>query len=113
MEKTSVVQKAEKLAHYALREPKRFRQIDGFIHAGLGNVVPYDQDGDVLMMGDTIELMNGAPVRVLIDPSTTHEDAVRVLSKIAEWAKSEGHWGALSELLTDKPASEAGDSIPF
>jgi hypothetical protein len=63
--------KAKLLAHYEDKEPKVFRQFDGWLNSD--NVVGCDDDGHgltagttwELTAGTTWELMNGADVRVL------------------------------------------------
>ena len=55
---------AEKIAHYAQREPKHFLQIDGIFAAGrYDEQTPIDLEGDFLDACRTVELMHGSDVR--------------------------------------------------
>jgi hypothetical protein len=82
--------KMEKLLHYADREPKIFKQFDAFCHEEADCIMHPNEDGDVLFVGITVELMHGrAPVRVLIDPATDGIDVLRALKKIRKWIKHE------------------------
>jgi len=92
-----VMAKGAKLRHYASRDPKEFIQIDGFyLPGGCDSVMVTDNDGDCIQAGKTIELMNGADVRILIrDPRGEHgtetnkADIKRLLEKISsdiDWA---------------------------
>src|SRR5262245_7742784 len=87
-------EKAEKLAHYARRGPKSFVQIDGWrAGAWIGDSLK-DKDGHAVTGGRTVELMRGADVRVLIDPSTTPAEATALLRKAAAWVEA----GAIARL---------------
>ena len=80
---------ADKLSHYTRRDPKCFLQLDGFhvTHEG-DDVMRPDEDGDCLNATQTIELMCGATVRVLIPGDTDHRGAIRQLKKLAKWLKN-------------------------
>ena len=92
-----------KLAHYAKREPKRLLQLDAFYmpHNDDPDLHP-DKDGDVLMAGGTLELMQEAEVRVLIPTSTDKKMAVRQLKKITKWlSKDSAKWLSKNSDLFD------------
>ena len=78
-----VKKKRELLEHYAWKYPKRFYQFDFST-----NIPPLeidealDDDGDHLCWQETMELMTGVDVRVLIRPGTTRQEAIRGLEKI-------------------------------
>ena len=79
---------SEKLAHYALREPKRFLQLDGhYVPGGFDDVIPVDEDGDAVTAQGTVELMHGATVRILIPHGTSPSVAARQLKKLTKWLK--------------------------
>jgi hypothetical protein len=88
---------AEKLAQYAMREPRAFVQIDAF--AGYGDLMG-DQDGDTLTGGHTIELMRGSTVRLLIAPEADAADVARCLRKMTDWIKDDP--GLLAKLAADE-----------
>ncbi len=98
-----------KLAHYAKREPKRLLQLDAFYmpHNDDPDLHP-DKDGDVLMAGGTLELMQEAEVRVLIPTSTDRKMAVRQLKKITKWLSKDSDLFDLA-----KPLPEEGETMPF
>jgi len=98
-----------KLAHYAKREPKSFLQLDAFyMDHGYDSSMHPDKDGDVLMGGGTVELMQGAEVRVLIPTSTDKKMAVRQLKKITKWLSKDSDLFDLA-----KPLSEEVEMMPF
>jgi hypothetical protein len=77
--------KAELLSHYARKEPRAFRQFDGFLNCWGDDLLHADDDGDALTGGATWELMNtDVGVRVLIPAGTTSADARRLLRKIID-----------------------------
>lgn len=56
------------LNHYAEREPRDFVQYDAWYEPEGGDYVMVpDAEGDILMLGLTTELMQGAHVRVLVN----------------------------------------------
>ena len=61
---------AEKIAHYAQRDPRHFVQIDGIFAPMYEEGVPIDFEGDFINPCRTVELMHGSNVRVLIPDST-------------------------------------------
>lgn len=78
-----------KLLKKLARKPvTRFQQVDGFncCHPD-GDLMNGDTDGDCIIITDTDELMNGAPVRVLIHQNTDRETALRLLKKILKALK--------------------------
>jgi len=83
MEKTT----GELLNHYAKREPKEFLQIDGWYGGKWvgDSVIATDKNGYSMTGGATVELMIGADVRILIDPSTPASEAVVLLQKAIDW----------------------------
>jgi hypothetical protein len=82
----------EKLAHYATREPKHFLQLDGhYLPRNSGDGLHVDADGDALTSTATVELMQGATVRVLIPHDADPKAAVRQLKKLAKWLKGSKH----------------------
>ena len=84
--------KEEKLRHYATRDLMPFLQFDGFYDpGGYDPVMRPDSDGDSLTSGATQELMTGIPnIRILITPTTSQEQALRLLKKIRTWIKKDG-----------------------
>jgi len=79
---------ADKLAHYARKNPKQFLQMDGFyLPDGGDDLMNPDDEGDCLQAISTVELMYmfGATVRVLIGSDADRMVAVRQLQKLAEW----------------------------
>lgn len=84
--------KQEKLDHYAEREPREFKQYDGFYFEDkLGDdFTTPDADGDSITFQGTCELMTGPDgVRVLIPMGTEKKDAIRLLKKITKWIEGE------------------------
>jgi len=84
--------KGELLEKYAGKEANEFWQWDGFAEYGPGDyfMVPDDQ-GDVIMVTSTTELMTTKPeVRVLIPIGTTRYAASRLLKKIAKEIRTDG-----------------------
>ena len=85
--------KRELLDHYATREPKDFVQVDVFASLPAerqDEVMRGDEDGDVMFIRATTELMHGASIRVLADPTTTKDDAIRALTKIIDLYEHRG-----------------------
>jgi hypothetical protein len=84
-ELSQIARKVELLRHYLDREPRLFRQFDGFNPptwpVGPGSE---DADDDEFWCASTWELMNGATVRVLIPQGVDSETALRLLRKIAD-----------------------------
>jgi len=77
------------LEHYSGREPQRFVQIDGW-HGGYwknDSVVATDEHGRSMCLGETYELMHGAHVRILIEPTTAPEEARALLEQAMGWIK--------------------------
>ena len=72
------------------RELRRFLQFVAFNPPTYPMADTSDEDGDELWgMSETYELMSSANVRVLVDPTTDAETAVRMLRKIADWIEQE------------------------
>ncbi len=62
---------ADKIAHYATREPKHFLQLDAhYMPTGGDEYYSPDGDGDLLTIDRTVELMEGTTTRVLIPLDT-------------------------------------------
>ena len=103
----------KKLAQYARKQPKHFLQIDGFNYAEeFDEDVPLDAEGDSIRAQSTVELMQGATVRVFIPYEADPVIAARLMKKIAKWLKKQ------PELLEfGKPEPEKNplhdDDIPF
>jgi hypothetical protein len=74
----------ELLSHYSQREPKQFGQFDCHGDGGGWGMFEPDDDGDVIEVCFTWELMGGADVRVLIPRGTNPVAAARMLHKIAD-----------------------------
>lgn len=84
-------QKKLLLEHYSERPSTQFGQLDGFV-IGVGkgdSVMRPDDDGDWCSGGCTHELMHGADVRILIKKGTSYKDAIRLITKLLEWFKSD------------------------
>ncbi len=102
---------ANKLAHYASRKPKHFLQLDGYYMPDGDDMHCPDDDGDAVVADGTVELMNGADVRVLIPHDGDVLVAVRQLKKIAKWLKREP---SLFDLAKPREYPVYGkDDIPF
>lgn len=80
----------ELLAHYARRQVTEFVQYDGAADQKPDCAQTPDDDGDVVRMGRTTELMHGYPVRVLVKPDTSPADAARLLRKMATTIEAGG-----------------------
>jgi hypothetical protein len=82
------------LAHYASRLPKQFTKYDGFALGvdSFDDLMGPDAEGHCLSVGMTWELMAGADVHVhvLIPATTSKEDAVALLKKVADWIERDG-----------------------
>jgi len=101
----------EKLAHYALKEPKHFLQLDGHhVPGGLDDGMGVDEDGDTVTAQGTVELMRGATVRILISEGTNPKVAVRQLKKLTKWFKRNPQ---MIDYAKPKSAPPAGDDVPF
>lgn len=86
--------KQELLDHYSDKEPHLFWQWDGFNEQWGDNVTGHDEDGHQVFGSETYELMSGFPaVRVLVEPGTSKEDALALLSKITGRVKESGITG--------------------
>ena len=79
----------ELLNHYAKREPKEFLQLDGWYGGKWAgdSIVATDENGYSGTGRITVELMIGADVRVLIDPSTPASEAIALLEQAVDWLK--------------------------
>jgi hypothetical protein len=77
---------SQKLAAYSRRDPKSFLQLDGVYVAqrGVDEMRP-DVDGDCVSACQTVELMMGSTVRVLIPEDTDRRTAIRQLKKLTKW----------------------------
>ena len=101
-----------KLAHYASREPKHFLQLDGnYLPRGGDDEIRPDCDGDAVSAKGTVELMNGATVRVLIPHDGDVLVAVRQLKKLAKWLKRNQNLLDLAKPVAYQPSSDSG--LPF
>ena len=86
--------KKELLEKYQMREPKLFVQIDAVKTRGNeDNLMQPDEDGFWLQARHTYELMEGADIRLLINPGTGRGDVVAMLKKMT--AKMEQDWSYL------------------
>ena len=85
-------QKRELLAKYREREPKRFLQFDGFVVSPdtVDDIMRPDVDGHCIFSTETVELMHGSNVRMLITLDTTQDDAIQLLGKIQDWITKDG-----------------------
>jgi len=88
--KTQAERKLEKIRHYLNRDPVEFYQFDGFADAKADGLIEPDRDGDWLCWGQTVELMHGATVRMLVVPGTPNADVLRLIDKIKEIVAREG-----------------------
>ncbi len=80
----------ECLAHYAQREPKHFVQLDcRYMPDDGDDVMHMDENGDCATVSNTVELMRGATVRVLIPHDTDPVIAARQLKRLAKWLNRE------------------------
>jgi hypothetical protein len=84
----SKIDKAKLLKHYARRNPKAFRQFDGWLNAD--EITGRDDDGHGTTAVLTWELMAAGDVRVLIPVSTTSAEATALLRKIIGWIERSG-----------------------
>ncbi len=75
--------KGEMIAHYCEREVREFIQLDHF--------------GDDIYSSITHDLMHGSPVRVMIPPSTTRKEALRMLKEIRKVVKTRFKDGPIVE----------------
>ncbi len=99
--------KTELLSHYAKKDPRAFRQFDGFQVGSGDDVMRPDDDGDCLMGASTCELMTGADVRVLIPADTASADAITLLRKIITWIERDGGFQAVNVPWLDN------EGVPF
>jgi hypothetical protein len=101
------------LEHYGNRQPQQFAQYDGFSPGvdSADHVMRPDAEGHCLFHSLTWELMAGAPVRVLIPATTSKEDAVALLRKIANLIEHDGVWTQERQDASDRECRSAG--IPF
>jgi hypothetical protein len=96
------------------RQLKPLRQYDGFLNVEADSVTHPDSDNDQLMAETTYELMRGASVRILIDPSLTPKQAARLLRKITNWIKEDGFARvAFSPRSFVTQESSGNEEIPF
>jgi hypothetical protein len=114
---------AEKLGHYAMKEPRKFVQLDGWSQGAAGSLEG-DVDGDSLFAGKTVELMGGSTVRILIPLDTDPLVAARILKKLRKWFKANlsefglgvGPWKPKSAQTTHAPKNafaDMPDDSPF
>ena len=101
-----------KLASYASREPKSFLQLDAFYYPYKDDASFPDKDGDTLMAGGTIELMDGTSVRVLIPHDAKPKDVVRQLKKITKWLSKDSNLFALAKPIP-KERYDRSEDCPF
>lgn len=104
-------QKKLLLEHYSGKPSTQFGQLDGFIiGVGKGDSVMHpDDDGDFCSGGCTHELMFGADVRILIKKGTSSKDAIRLITKLLEWFKSD-YANSTNGVIND--LSKILDAIP-
>jgi hypothetical protein len=79
--------KTQLLQHYAEREPKAFIQFDGF--DAPGDCWSDPKTGLGLFKKGTSELMNGADVRILIDPQTHRKKVLQILHELVAWIEGD------------------------
>ena len=89
-EKPAITERETKealLKHYATREPKSFVQFDGWYGGKWrgDSVIATDEAGRSMTSGLTTELMNGADMRLLIEPGADAVEIVALLHQAAEW----------------------------
>ena len=78
----------DKLAHYALREPKKFLQLDGMHKPeGINEAMRALVGDDIYIACGTVELMRGASVRILIPYDTDIKVAIHQIKSMAKWLK--------------------------
>ena len=85
------VRRAELIEAASQKLVKPFAQYDGWPDFGEGDyVMTPDKNGDVVMSGDVLELRNGTPLRVQIEPGVTRAQAARLLRTIAGHIEADG-----------------------
>ncbi len=102
-----------RLAEYAAKDPKRFLQLDGEYRPGWGGDdcdPPADEDGDWVSAGGTVELIDGATVRILIPDGADLTIVIRQLKKLRKWLKQDPN---LMRLAKPRPEVEYRDDIIF
>jgi hypothetical protein len=106
---------AEKIAHYALCQPRYFLQLDGlFAPKGYDEQSPIDFEGDFLIATRTLELMAGSDVRVLIPIETDPRVAIRQLKKMVTMLETRPELRDLAKPdEKDTQAFEDQDCLPF
>jgi hypothetical protein len=83
--------KRRRLDQYAEQPPTKFIEFDAF-DVGVDRIDYVrrpDADGHYLCSRETVELMTGVPVRVLINPQTPRATAIVLLRKILEAVEAE------------------------
>jgi hypothetical protein len=96
------------VAKYADKPVTRYDQFDGFLNAKEDSVMHPDEDGDVLLGGETHELMSfDSGVRVLIPDGVEPEDAARALTKIADWVERD------LDFTRKRRAEDTRGDVPF
>ena len=99
--------KRELLEKYQMREPKLFVQIDAVRTAGNeNNLMQPDEDGFWLQARHTYELMDGADIRVLINPEMDRGEVVAMMKKMV--TKMERDWSHLLEEAKEELAEAHG-----
>lgn len=96
----------ELLRKYARRQPKAFIQFDGWHDSHGDDVIPADPQGHSLTGTRTWELMQGASVRVLADPTAPQKEVGILLRKIANWIETDSRWWHGIEVLPPELSSE-------
>lgn len=105
---------AEKIAHYARREPKYFLQLDGhYLPHGGDEYTRTDADGDAVTADATVELMHGSTVRVLIPHDADPRVAARQLKKISKWFKCNPNLLDCAKPKPEKTPVDFDNEIPF
>ena len=103
-----------KLAHYASREPRSFLQLDAFYLPHNDDPdLDADKDGDALMGGATIELMNGASVRVLLPHNADPKVVVRQLKKITKEFNQHPDFLWCTTQVPEEGEASIHDPFPF
>ncbi len=97
--------KEDLLEKYGQKEPKLFIQYDGLdLQSGGNSIVCPDKEGHSFLWGLTYELMDGANVRILIQPGTPKETVLVLLDKMRNNLKNYDDWQAKAkdELRQDR-----------
>ncbi|RPJ06128.1 MAG: hypothetical protein EHM36_07370 [Deltaproteobacteria bacterium] len=99
--------KKEIMEKYQAREPRLFVEIDALKVAGNeANLMRPDEDGFWFQARPSYELMDGADLRILINPQTDRKDAVSMLNKVVR--RLDQDWSRLLENTREELAAAHG-----